>query len=74
MKKEQEVRIIDEGDFTLLLSQIAQQLANELAHVENIPEQIQLLERTGHRIIYYLTPDGSPAYKAVKKQSLGFKT
>lgn len=72
--KEKVERRIEEGEFNLLLSQIANSIANELAHIENIPHQIAEYEANGYRIVYYLDKDGNPAFRPVKKEHMGFKT
>lgn len=73
MKELENAERIDEGEFTLLLSQLAQQVMEELNNLNNMESQIQEYKEAGYRVEYYVTEDGTPAFKVVKKKRMGFK-
>lgn len=73
MKELENAERIDEGDFTLLLSQLAQRVMEELGNLQAMEAEIQEYKEAGYRVEYYITEDGSPAFKVVKKTPMGFK-
>lgn len=72
--KVEDLTEVNEGEFMLVLSQIAQGLIRELESIQSMPTQIKMQENAQYNVRYFLDPEGNPVMTTEKKKPLGFKT
>lgn len=65
---------VNEGEFMLILSQIAQGLIRELDHIQSMPAQIRMQENAQYNLKFFLDPEGNPVMTTEKKKPMGFDT
>ena len=72
--KVEDLKEVNEGEFLMLLSQIAQGLMRELEGIQSMPTQIRMQENAQYNVKYYVDPEGNPVMTSEKKKPMGFDT